>query len=119
HDRVRHAIERDAATDYIRVAAHALLPEILSYHRDIGGLFLPRRKIAAANRSHPENIEIVRRHFTAEKLNGIAQSGQSKWNSVFAAETVENRLAIPVMLKTWQRDGELQQVTLPGVGIHV
>src|ERR1700736_6989709 len=68
---------------------------------------------------HAEDIEIVRGHFATKKLNGIAQSGQSEWNSVFAAETVENRLAIPVVLKARHRHREFQQFTLHRIRIHV
>src|SRR5438874_1172017 len=116
---MRHAIECNAATNHIRLAAHAFLPEILSHHRHIGGLFFLRQKIAAANWFHPENIEIVRRHFAAEKLNGIAETGQSERNVVFAGESVENRLAITIMLKPRDRHSELQQLALPGIRIHM
>src|SRR6266581_970027 len=116
---MRHAIECDAATDHVRVAAHALLPEILSDHGHIGGVFFFWQKIAAANWFHPENIEIIRGHFTAEKLNRIAETGQSERNVVFAGESVKNRLAITIMLKPRDRHSELQQFALPGIRIHV
>src|SRR2546430_6118358 len=115
---MRHVIECDAATDHVRVAGHALLPEILSNHGHIRGFFF-WQKIAAANWFYPENIEIVRGHFSAEKLNGIAETGQSERNVVFAGESVENRLAITIMLKPRDRHSELQQLALPGIRIHV
>ena len=114
-----HAVERNAATDHVRVAAHAFPPEVLSHHGHIGGLFFFWQKIAAANRTHAENIEIVRGNLAAKKLNRIPQLGQCERNNVFAAEAVENRLAIPEMLKARHRDREFQQIALPGVRIHV
>jgi len=115
---MRHVIECDAATDHVRVAGHALLPEILSNHGHIRGFFF-WQKIAAANWFYPENIEIVRGHFSAEKLNRIAETGQSERNVVFAGESVENRLAITIKLKARDRYSELQQFALPGIRIHV
>src|SRR2546421_10832344 len=112
---MRHAIEGNAATNHIRLAAQAFLPEILSHHRHIGGLFFLRQKIAAANWFDPENIEIIRRHFAAGTLNGMAATGQSERNVVFAGESDENRLAIPIVVKTRSRQNKLPQLALPAI----
>ena len=116
---MRDAVKCNAATNYVRVAAHPFLPEILGHHRDIRAFFFLRQEIAAANRTHAKDIEIVRGDFAAKKLNGIPQPGQSERNCVFAAETVEDRLAIPIMLKARHRHRELQQLALPGIRVHV
>src|SRR5205807_1636705 len=118
-DRVRHAVERNAPPNHIRVATHPLLPEIFGHHRDVGALFFLRQKIAAANWTHAEHIEITRGDFAAEKLNRIAQAGQSEWNNVFAFEPVENFLGVAIMLKTGNRNRELKQIALARVRIHV
>src|SRR5437763_1855353 len=70
-DRVRHAVERDAAANHIWVAAHAFLPEIFRHHGYVGRFFFLWQKIAAANWFHPENVEKVRGDLAAKKLNGI------------------------------------------------
>jgi hypothetical protein len=58
---VWRTIERDASTDHIRIAAEAFLPEVFRYQCDVRAFFLLGQKIAAANRAHSKNIEIVRR----------------------------------------------------------
>jgi len=116
---VRNTVERNAATNHIGVAAHALLPEILRHHRYIGAVFFLRQKIATANRTHAEHIEIVYGHSAAKKLNGIAQSGQSEGKNVFGVQPVEYRLAIAVMLKARRRHRGLHLIAMLGIGIHV
>src|SRR5205807_2505238 len=100
-------------------AAHAFLPKILRHHRHIGALFFFWEKISAPNRLHAEDIEVVRRHLAAEKLDGIAQPGQSERNNVFTGEPVENLFARAEMLKARHRDRELEQIALPGIRIYV
>ena len=118
-DRVRRAVERDAAADHIRIAAEAFLPEGLRHHRHIGGFFFFRQKVAPPDRSDPEHIEVVRRHLPAEDLHRIAEPGERECGDVFRAEAVEDRLALAIMLKARHGDCELEQVALARVRIHV
>src|SRR5439155_1378327 len=67
-NRVWHTVQRNAAADYIRVAAEAFAPEVLRHHRHIRGFFFLRQKVAPADRSDAEHIEVVRRHLPAEDL---------------------------------------------------
>ena len=113
------AVERNAAADHISVAPQAFLPKIFGHHRHVGGLLFLRQKIATADRLDAEDIEVVRRHFAAEKLNGIAHSGQSERDDVFAGEPVENLLGRAEMLKARHRDREFQQIALPRIRVHV
>ena len=95
---MRHTVEGDVATDHVGISAHAFLPKILGHHCHVGSVFFLGQKIATTEQAHAEHVEIVRRHFAAEKLNRIAQSGQSKGKIVFTGKTVENHLTIAVML---------------------
>ena len=113
-----HAIQNDAAPDHIWITGHALSPEIFRHHGDIGSFFFLRQKVPAANRTHAEHIEIARRDPAAEDLHCIAQAGESEGERMFRAESVKNRLALPVMLKTRRRNREFEKLSLPGVGIH-
>src|SRR5881392_106546 len=118
-DGVRHTIQCNAATDYAWVTAHPFLPKIFRHHGDIGAFFFLRQEVASTNRTHPKNIKIIRCDPAGEDLHRIAQSGQSKGENVFRAETVEDCLGIAVMLKAGRRDCELQKLALAGVRIHV
>src|SRR5439155_21724140 len=85
----------------------------------IGGSFFLRQKVAPADRSDAEHIEVVRRHLSAEDLHRIAEPGERECGDVFRAEAVEDRLALAIMLKARHRDRELEQVALARVRIHV
>src|SRR5213082_2008696 len=91
------AIQGDASAEHIRISAHSFLPKTFSHHRDVGALFFRRQKIATANRTNAENIEIIRSDSAAEDLGRIAQTGQAEGKNIFAGKSVENRLAIAVM----------------------
>src|SRR5690242_18802742 len=101
---MRHAAERDAASDHIRIAAHPLAPKILRHHRDVGGFFFVRQKVAPANWSHPEHIEVVRRYLPAEDLHRITESGESERGLILRPEAVENRLTLAKMLEAGDGD---------------
>ena len=103
------AVERDAAADYIRIAAEPFLPEIFRDHRHIGALFFFRQKIAAENRTHAEHVEIVRRHSPAEDLDGVAQTRQREGKDILGSEAVEERLSIAVMLKARRGDARYRR----------
>ena len=115
---MRHAIQSDAAPDHVWITGHALSPEIFRHHRDIGGFFFLRQKVPTTNRTHTERIEVIWRDPAAEDLHRIAQAGQREGELIFRAESVKNRLALPVMLKTRRRNREFEKISLPGVGIH-
>ena len=116
---MREPVQRDAAADHIRIAAQAFLPECLRHHRHIGGSFFLRQKVAPADRSDAEHIEVVRRHLPAEDLHRIAEPGERECGDIFRAEVVEDRLALAIMFKPRDRDRELEQVALARVRIHV
>jgi len=95
------------------------IPFSVMHHRHIGGFFFLRQKVATANRSDAEHIEIVRRHLPAEDLHRIAEPGEPECGDVFRAEAVEDRLTIAIMLKARHGDRELEQVAFARVRIHV
>src|SRR5438552_719300 len=113
-----HAIQDDAAPDHVWITGHAFSPEIFRHHRDISALFFFRQKVAATNRTNSEHIEIIRRDPAAEDLHRIAQAGQREGERIFSTESIKNRLALPIMLKTRRRNREFEKISLPGVGIH-
>src|SRR6516165_1985680 len=78
NDRMCDAVECDAAANHVWIATHSLLPKILRHHRDVRALFFLWQKIAAANRSHAEDIEIIGSYAASEQVDRIAKSGQSK-----------------------------------------
>src|SRR5262249_47026159 len=98
-DRVPHATQRDAAPNDIRLSAHPLAPEGFGHDRDVSGFFFVRQKVAPANWSHAEHIEIVRRHLTAQDLHRIADPGESKRGLILSGEAIEDRLTLAKMLK--------------------
>ena len=99
NNRVRHAAERDAAPDNIRIAAHPLAPEGFGHHRDVSGFFFVRQKGAPPDRTHAQHIEIVRRHLPTEDLHRLAECGQRECGRIFRREAIENRLTLAKMLK--------------------
>src|SRR4029077_5343592 len=98
-NRVRHAVESDAATNDIGVPAHSFLPEIFRDHCHVGAFFFVRQKATATDGMHPEHVEIVRSHLAAEQLHGIAKSRQRERKQVFGSEVLTNCLASAIMLK--------------------
>src|SRR4051812_9384230 len=52
NDRMRYAVERDAAADDIRIAAQPFAPEILGDKGDVCALLFVRQKIASADWMH-------------------------------------------------------------------
>ena len=84
-DRMRHILERDAATDDVRIAAEPFAPEILGDQGDIGALLFVRQEISPSNRADAEHVEIIRRYATAVELHRIAYAGQFKAAPLSAA----------------------------------
>ena len=76
YNRVRSAIECDAAADHVGITAEALLPEILGDDCDIGALFFLRQEVASENWAHGEQVKIVRSQTPAKDLHRIAKTGQ-------------------------------------------
>ena len=96
---VRHAAERDAAPDNIRIAAHPLAPEVFRHHRHVGGFFFVRQKGAAPDRTDAKHIEIVRCHLPAENLHRLAKSGERERGRILRREAIEDCLTLAKMLK--------------------
>ena len=79
-----HAVERERASDHIRIAAEPRFPEMFRDHRDIGAFLFLRQKCAAADRAQAEHIEIIRRRLEDRNLERIAQSGHASRRSPFS-----------------------------------
>ena len=82
YNRMRRAIERDAAADHVRIAAEALLPKILRHHGDVSALFFLWQEVASENRTRAEHFKIIRRQPTPEDLHRIADTGQCKQKEI-------------------------------------
>src|SRR4051812_7336890 len=109
---MRHAVERDAAANDIWIAAQPFAPEILGDKRDIGALLFVRQEIAPANRTYPEDVEVIRRNPAAVELNRISDAGKDKSGETFGGHSRENGLAIAVMHESRGRDCDLLQIRL-------
>ena len=116
---MRHAVERDASANHIRIAAEPRPPEALGDDGDVGALFFLRQKVAAANRPDAEQIEIVPGQPAAEDLHRVAEAGQSERGEILGGEIAEDGLRVAVMHEAWRRQRNLVEVALFRVGVHV
>ena len=116
---MRHAIQRNATTDHILVAAEPFPPEILRHHRDVRAFLFVRQKIAAANWTNTQHIEIIRRHAATVKLDRIAHAGQRETCSVLCRKAGENRLAVAIMHKARHRNRDFFQIGIVSIREHV
>ncbi len=78
--------------------------------RYIGTFFFLRQKISAEDRTHAQEHRSNSRSSAAEDLDRIAQPGQSKGSEIFGGETVENFLAVAIMLIARRRQREIHQI---------
>jgi hypothetical protein len=107
---VRHSIERDAASDYVWIAAQSLLPKAFCDHRDIRALLFISPKIPTQYWPDAEHIEIVRSYSPPKNLNRIADSSQCEEKSVLGGETVKKRLSFTVMLIARRGDRDIDKI---------
>ena len=119
NDGVRHSIERDAASDYVRIAAESLLPKAFCDHRDIRAFLFIRPKIPTQYWPDAEHIEIVRSYSAPENLNRIADSSQCEAKSVLGGETVKKCLSFTVMLIARRGDRDIDKIARLVASEHV
>src|SRR6187402_3052691 len=101
---MRCSVQRNAPSDYIRIATEPLLPKRFRDQRHIGALFFVSPKIPAENRTNAKDIEIVGRHSPAEDLDGVTYTRKSEAESSLGSEAVKESLCFTVMLKPWRRE---------------
>src|SRR5438093_3984115 len=114
-DGVRHAVERDASSNHIRIASEAFLPEIFRHQCDVGAFLFFRQKITAKNWTNAQQIEIVGGQSTAKNLDRIGKSGQRErgrilGGGILGGETVKNRLTVTIKLVTRRRYSDVHQI---------
>src|SRR5436190_10484506 len=114
-DGVRHAVERDASSNHIRIASEAFLPEIFRHQCDVGAFLFFRQKITAKNWTNVQQIEIVGGQSTPKNLDRIAKSGQRErrrilGGGILGGETVKNRLTVAIKLVPRRRYSDILQI---------
>src|SRR5205807_121185 len=110
NDRVRHAVQSDAATDHIRIAAQPFLPKSFRDQRDICALFFLRQKVSAQNWMNAKNIEIVCGQSAPKNLNRITEPGQSEGKEILTRNRFEQSLALAIVHVSRRRDADLDQL---------
>ena len=108
---MRRSVQRNAASDYVRIATEPFLPEDFRDHRHVGALFFFRPKIPTEDRTDAKDVEIVRRHSPAEDLDGVAHARESEREYILASEAVKESLSFTVMLKARRGDRDIDQIT--------
>ena len=116
---MRRAIERDRASDHIRIAAEAFPPEIFRDQRDIGAFLFVRQKVAAENWANAKHIEVIRRCAKGEQLDRIAQAGECHRRAVIGREPGEHRLSLAPLHEARARDSDLGEATVLGIAVDV
>ena len=83
---MRNTVERDTATNNVRVAAQSFSPASLRHDCHVSGFLFIREKGAAADRTHPEGIEVIWGDAPAVNQDRIAHAGPSKRRPVVGGE---------------------------------
>ena len=109
---MRHAIERERASDHVRIAPQPRFPKAFRDDSDIRAFLFLQPKRPALSRAQPKHIEIIRGGLENRDLKWIAQSGHCRRQPIFGREPVENLLPIPEMIKPRRRQRKIHRLLL-------
>ena len=107
---MRHSIERDAATNYVRIATHPFLPKILRDECDICALLFLGKKIPAKNWTYAKHVKVVGSQSSTEDLHGITETSQCEGKEILPGQTLANGLAIAKMFVARRRNRQIYEV---------
>lgn len=120
HDRIGDPVERDAASERLRITPEPAFPEMLGDDGDICAFLFVRQKGSPANWLHPEHVKIIRRDSEGPDLHRFAQPGEGGADAVVRRETVEEFLAFAIKLEARRGKWPLQLRGgfFPGMKLH-